>query len=93
MENLASLEPCELVILATVLTFAVSDDLDPGVLNVLGNFIVSLGSLVLTWAAQKELQKTSKESDDSSTALEELKNQIQCLQDNCKLLEQRSQNK
>lgn len=93
MENLASLGPCELIVLAALFTIAIADDLDSGELNVLGNFISAVGSLVSAWAAQKEQLATSKESADSNTAMEELKNQIQCLQDNCNLLEQRLQHK
>ena len=86
MESLTSLEPCELVILATVFTFFLSDNLDAGELDVLGNFIVAVGGLVLTWAAQLEQQKKSSEESNCSD-LNELKNQIQCLQEKCERLE------
>lgn len=91
MENLNSLEPCELIILALVLTFIISDDLDAGDLNVLGNFISAVGSLVSTWAAQQEQLKSSEEADDPSE-LKELKCQVQCLQEKCERLEQFSKN-
>ncbi|XOQ49356.1 MAG: Holin [Eubacteriales bacterium] len=90
MENLTSLEPCELVILATVFSFLLSDNLDAGELNVLGNFIVAVGGLMLAWAAQLDQQeKPSEKTVDCD--LEELKNQIRCLQEKCDRLELCSQ--
>ncbi|QEY34360.1 hypothetical protein FL966_04415 [Caproiciproducens galactitolivorans] len=90
MENLTSLEPCELVILATVLAFLLSDNLDAGELNVLGNFIVAVGGLLLSWAAQLDQQEKSSEKANGCD-LDELKNQIRCLQEKCDRLELCSQ--
>jgi len=56
--DLASISPFQLVIMGTVLSLVISGNRDAGELNVLGNLIVAVGSLVLTVAAQKEFQKT-----------------------------------
>lgn len=91
MDTLDCLEPCDLVILSTLLTFLISEDLSADDLNIIGNFIVSVGGLVLTWAAQKE--RVSKSADAAgnpdAASLEELKKQILCLQKKCDSLEPR----
>jgi hypothetical protein len=63
MYCLESMSPCDLVILALLLALAVCDNQDANTLNVLGNFIVAVGSLVLIWAAQKEYLDSRKESN------------------------------
>ncbi|MDF2632343.1 MAG: hypothetical protein K0Q85_939 [Caproiciproducens sp.] len=92
MDDLNSICPSDLVIIGTLLTFLISDDRDAGELNVLGNLIVSVGSLVLTWAAQKELLKTSEDTNTTkdTVSLDDIKNQIKCLQDKCERLEHSS---
>lgn len=92
MENLDSMCPSELIIIGALATFLISDDTDAGELNVLGNLIVSIGSLVLTWAAQKELLKTSQATNNSEKGIvmEDIKQQIKCLQEKCEKLERSS---
>lgn len=87
MDSLKSINPSELVIIGTLLTFLISDDNDAGDLNVLGNLIVSIGSLVLTWAAQKELQKTSNTENTNSDSLQSVKDQINELKKKYDMLE------
>jgi len=95
MENLDSMCPSELIIISALATFLISDDTDAGELNVLGNLIVSIGSLVLTWAAQKEFLKTSQATNNSEKdiSMEDIKQQIKCLQEKCEELERSSAKK
>lgn len=91
MDSLKSMSPCGLVVLGALLTFLISDDSDAGDLNVLGNLIVSVGSLVLTWAAQKELQEKPNNANNSNDdSIAEIKSQIKILQDKCNKLERLS---
>lgn len=87
MDALKSLSPCELIVLATLIAFAVCEGQDADDLNILGNFIVGIGGLILTWAAQAESQKTSVSPDSSAVTLEDIQKQIKCLQKKCKRLE------
>ena len=81
--NLTMISPFQLVIIGTILTFIISDDRDSGELNVLGNFIVAVGGLILTVAAQEEFLKTKAEE---KVTKEEIKKQIDELQNKyCKL--------
>jgi hypothetical protein len=79
--NLAMISPFQLVIIGTLLTFVISDDRDPSELNVLGNLVVAVGSLVLTVAAQKELLKNKNEKKIEK---EEIRMQIVDLQEKYK---------
>lgn len=94
-DSLKCFDPGELVIIATLLTFLISEDMDAGDLNVLGNFIVAVGGLILTWAAQKQLLEAPETADSSSdtVTLENIKSQIKCLQERCKKLEDPSASK
>lgn len=89
MDELQSFKPSDLIIIGTLLTFLIADDMDAGDLNVIGNLIVSVGSLLLTWAAQKELLNTSDtESNDAST-MKSMNQRIDELQKLCDKLESR----
>lgn len=82
--------PGDLVVLAALATFLISEDTDAGDLNVIGNFIVSIGSLALTWAAQKENLKSAEESAGNAgdtVVIDNLKEQIKCLEERCEKLE------
>ncbi|WP_312693212.1 hypothetical protein [Caproiciproducens sp.] len=94
-DSLKCFDPGELIIIGTLLTFLISDDMDAGDLNVLGNFIVAIGGLILTWAAQKQLLETPETTGSSSdtVTLENIKNQIKCLQEKCEKLESSSSTK
>lgn len=82
--NLAMISPFQLIIIGTLLTFIISDDRDSDDLNAFGNLIVSVGSLVLTVAAQKELIKNRTEE---KTTKEEISRQISDLQEKYAKLE------
>lgn len=81
MSCLISMSSFQLIIVAALISILLSDDQSSDELNVLGNLIVSIGSLVLTIAAQKQA-KESKNSDDNTICdiekkLEDLQQQIQ----------------
>ena len=90
MAGFESKSPEELVVISALVTFLVSEDAEAGDLNVVGNMIVAIGSLILTWAAQKELLDTARETASQNTALDDMRQQIKDLQEKCKKLEQPS---
>lgn len=71
----------ELIVITALIAIFLSDNQSSNELNVLGNLIVSIGSLMLTIAAQKQA-KESKNNDDNlicdlEKKLEDLQKQIQ----------------
>ena len=81
MSCLISMSSFQLIIVAALISILLSDNQSSDELNVLGNLIVSIGSLVLTIAAQKQA-KESKNSDDNlicdiEQRLEDLQKQVQ----------------
>ena len=60
MSFLNSISPSQLIIIGVILTFLISFDKDAGELNVIGNLVVAVGSLVLTIAAQEEFLSSKK---------------------------------
>lgn len=81
MSALKSLSPCELIVLATVIAFAVCEGQNADDLNVLGNFIVGLGGLILTWAAQQQYLETACSQSTDTMSLDDMKKQIKSLQE------------
>jgi hypothetical protein len=91
MAGFESKSPEELTILSLLLAFSVSENNDADELNVLGNWIVAVGSLILTWAAQKQYLETAQETSqqkDAGTAMEDIKQQIKDLQEKYSKLEE-----
>lgn len=72
-----SLSSCQLVVIAAFISIILSEDQTPDELNVLGNFIVAIGSLMLTIAAQEQTQKSKKDNLDS---IQNINQQIEHLQ-------------
>lgn len=96
MAAFESKSPEELVILSVLLTFLISEDTDSSDLNILGNWVVALGGLILTWAAQKQYLETAQETSqqkDANTSIEDIKQQIQDLQEKYDKLERSSRPK
>lgn len=54
MINLNSMSPKQLSILATLVAIELSEGLDNNALNVLGNFLTAVSSIMLTIAAQQQ---------------------------------------
>lgn len=61
--------PNDIMILANVLAISLSEGKNADELNVLGNLIVAVGSLMLTSAAQ--MQNISSKEDTKSTTTDE----------------------
>lgn len=80
MDAIKSMSPCELIVLGTLLAVVICDNRSASDLNILGNFVVAIGGLILTWAAQKEAQNDACNPDNSAAQLEEMKKQIKALQ-------------
>jgi uncharacterized membrane protein YidH (DUF202 family) len=73
MSNLSDLSPEDLLVLTNVIAVALSKDRTPDEINVLGNFIVGIGCLMLTVAAQQQYisvqqqqQQTNKSPDNDN---------------------------
>ena len=65
----------QLIILSTLLSLVISDNLSPDELNTLGNFIVAVGSLMLTKAA--EIQALESQQDNSMAQMQQQIDQLQ----------------
>ena len=59
--------PQDLLILANTIALSFSKDKTADELNVLGNFIVGVGSLMLTFAAQQQFIDSKNQDKKSST--------------------------
>lgn len=64
-----------IIALNSLVAIVISDDLDADQLNVLGNFIVAVGSLILTKAAQIQLEQSTKQDGLNN----EVKQQMQSI--------------
>ena len=81
-----SIGPDELAILATLLAVALSKGLSFEQINVIGNFLVAIGSIMLTIAAQGEALKAQSEPTEKDT-----QKQLQDMQEQLKeLLKEKS---
>ncbi len=83
MSNLQSINPDELVLIAFLLGITPIKSHNPDELNVLGNFLVAIGGIILTAAAQQQYLISQKQNDkqDMQKQIEELRLQIQQLID------------
>lgn len=81
MPDCQSIEADELAILATIIAIALSKSLTLEQTNVIGNFLVAIGSVMLTIAAQEEALKTKNNDQDTDT-----KKQLQEMQEQLKQL-------
>lgn len=68
MVSFENLSPEDLLLLTNAITISLSEDKDTDELNVLGNLLVSVGSLMLVIAAQKQLLSSLKEKNTQSKA-------------------------
>lgn len=60
MQSLNSLSPNELSILASAIAIGLAEDRNTDEINVLGNLIVAVGSILLTIAAQEQSLQSIK---------------------------------
>lgn len=73
MSFINSITPNELSVLANAIALGLADDKSADELNVLGNFIVAVGSLLLTIAAQ---QQSLQAIQDKQQQIQDSKKQI-----------------
>jgi len=81
LSNLSCVNSAEqLSILANVLAIAISKDKSTDQLNVMGNFIVAVGGLILAMAAQRQICESKndklKQIQDLKKQLKELENSL-----------------
>lgn len=75
MISLDNLSPEDLLILTNALTISFSKDKNTNELNVIGNLLVSVGSLMLVIAAQQQLLSSLNENSTPSPSSSENKNE------------------
>lgn len=63
---LACTSPNELAILSSIFAVAISEGLNANETNSLGNFLVTVGSAMLTIAAQQQLLQSAQESQSGA---------------------------
>lgn len=75
-----SVNPDQLAIIAIVAALLLSDKRSSGELNVLGNLIVAIGSIILTIAAQEEFQINQQNephhNENINQQIEQLQQQV-----------------
>lgn len=59
MDFLKTAKPCEAILVGVLVAFSLCDDLGANELNVLGNLLSSIGSMISTWAAQQQLLEST----------------------------------
>ena len=85
---LSAISPLSLVIIGGIFTFLISsEDRSAGELNVMGNLIVAVGSLILTVAAQEEFLKSEQ---NQRVEKEDIMKQVEKLRLKCEKLEQKA---
>jgi hypothetical protein len=77
MNFINSITPNELSILANAIALGLAEDKNADELNVLGNFIVAVGGLLLTIAAQ---QQSLQAIQDKQQQIQDLKKQLKQLE-------------
>ena len=70
--------PNQIILVNALISLAISDDLSADELNVIGNFIVAVGSLLLTKAAELSAQQSKQ---DNKQQIQELEEQVQKLKE------------
>ena len=67
MTFIDNLSPEDLLILTNAIAISLSKDKSPIEIDVLGNFVVGIGCLMLTLAAQKDYLSSQQEANKSTT--------------------------
>lgn len=74
MDAMECSNPCGTTVLIALIVVAVSSGKGPDELNILGNLLASVGSLMMTWSAQQEVCQSAcsdKQTEDRFKALED----------------------
>ena len=67
MTFLDNVSPEDLLVLTNIIAISLSKDRSADEINVLGNFIVGIGCLMLTLAAQQQFLASKKETNNPKT--------------------------
>ncbi len=67
MSQMNSISPKQLSVISNAIALAISDDKNADELNVLGNVIVAVGSLLLTMAAQQQSIESMQNNSKNNT--------------------------
>ena len=67
MTFLDNVSPEDLLVLTNIIAISLSKDRSADEINVLGNFIVGIGCLMLTLAAQQQFLASQKETNNPKT--------------------------
>ncbi|MGL5513637.1 MAG: hypothetical protein ACRDBM_10450 [Sporomusa sp.] len=70
----------ELGVLAVILAIIISDDQSADELDLLGNFIAAVGTIILVISSQKGILKAQQEQQASEDAMQQLKARIEELE-------------
>ena len=80
MSDLSKFTPDSLIVLGSLLSIVVSQNLNTNEINVLGNFVTQVGASLLTKAAQQQNLESQEEMkqqiDDMEKQLAKLKKQL-----------------
>lgn len=79
MSKLQNVSPDNLVALALLLALSLAEEFDADELNVLGNWLVDIGGIMMTIAAQRQLLE-AKNQPDVQQQIKELQEQVNALQ-------------
>ena len=83
MSILSSLTPFQLVLATTILAILISDDRDINEQNLIGNFLIGLGGIVIIIASSQQLSENQKGASRQIS----LKDQVQSLNEKILRLE------
>jgi len=70
----------ELGVLAVILAIIISDDQSADELDLLGNFIAAVGTIILVISSQKGILKAQQEQQTAEDAMQQLKARIEELE-------------
>jgi len=89
VKTLPNSDSNQLIILSALVALILSEDLSADDLNIIGNFLVGVGSLMLTKAAQLAVQESSNNNSPESDSLEK---QVKNMQIQLKMIQDQMQN-
>lgn len=74
MSILSSLTPFQLALATTILAILISDDRDINEQNLIGNFLIGLGGIVIIIASSQQLSENQKGSSRHISLKDQVKN-------------------
>jgi hypothetical protein len=71
------MDSCQIVAIIALISIILADNQSPDDLNVMGNLIVAVGSILLTIAAQESAKSSKKDNDELIHSINEQIEQLQ----------------